>query len=420
MKPELTILIPTYRNMQALRGCLYSLIMNTEYPYKIVVINNDPSDFSRIPIEALLAEIPFKDLSVRHMGGNRGWMGAINAGMESVDTPFFCMMNDDVIFIPGQRDFWRRLMRYYKDPKVGATGPSSNFVMGMQSIFALNAYHAYIAKFLIGFCMVVRTEAFYKAGMLDESLPGGDDLDLSIRLRKAGYDLIGEREAYLHHIGSMTGNRVHEGHWNSSWQQDQTNNALIRKHGIVEWYDLMGRDPFALCLTPEITDLRNKEDEWIASQIPPDQVGVNLGCGTRKMGSFSLDLSRPGETSSGGRKFTGATPDVTGDATNIPARDGSLDYVVALHLFEHLLDPLVALEEWRRVLKPGGKVVVVCPNQNAGNTIVLDYTHLHAYTPESLSRLLIGMGFEITEGISFPVGTFGLVAHKKNCGAVNE
>lgn len=412
MKPLLTILIPTYRGIagsQVLKHCIQSLLLHTEFPYKIVVLNNDPQTAGMVDEFVNAVAQHFPSIKVRHLGGNKGWMGAINAGMEDVDTPFFCMLNDDVVFIPGQKEFWRKMVGLLHGD-VAAVGPSSNFVMGCQNLFFSNLPSALQAKFLIGFCMVLNTEAFKKVGMLDENLPGGDDLDLSIRLRKAGYTMICQREAYLHHIGSVTGNEVHKGYWNSELQTDRTNNALIRKHGLKAWYELVSGDMTDLALAPETQAMRVGEEEWIKKHTPTEGRGISVGSGARRVSSeLCVDIARPGETGAGGRKFSGATNDLVGDAANIPVVSESQDYILALHIFEHLLDPVNVLKEWKRVLKPDGKAIIVCPNHLQMDTMMVDYTHLHAFTPESMTNLLHSAGWEILEMETFIVGTFGVL-----------
>ena len=54
-----------------------------------------------------------------------------------------------------------------------------------------------------------RTADLKALGGLDTSLPGGDDIDLSIRVKGLGKRLIAERRAYVHHHGSVTGRREH-------------------------------------------------------------------------------------------------------------------------------------------------------------------------------------------------------------------
>ena len=407
----MTILIPTYRNVQLLQHCLYSLLINTEFPYKIVVLNNDPNPGITAQIEDFVASVPFPNIKVRNLGGNKGWMGAINAGMEDVDTPLVCMLNDDVVFIPGQREFWRKLAKPFGDNQTAAVGPSSNYVMGSQSIFFSNLPPAFQAKFLIGFCMVLRTDRFREVGLLDENLPGGDDLDLSIRLRQKGYDMICLREAYLHHVGSVTGNNVHKGYWNSDLQTDRSNNALIRKHGLKAWYELVNGNVLDLATSnPEVNVMRDEESTWVKKHAPTEGRGVSVGSGAKRISNeLCIDIARPGDHGAGGRKFDGATNDMTGDACNIPVIGETQDYLLGLHVFEHLIDPVAVLEEWARILKPSGKALIVCPNQHTMDSMMVDYTHLHAFTPESLSRLLQACGWEVVEVDAFAVGTFGVV-----------
>jgi len=43
--------------------------------------------------------------------------------------------------------------------------------------------------------------------------------------------------------------------------------------------------------------------------------------------------------------------------------DGSYDFVAASHVLEHLANPLRALQEWKRLLKPSGTILVVAPHK---------------------------------------------------------
>ncbi len=64
----------------------------------------------------------------------------------------------------------------------------------------------------------------------------------------------------------------------------------------------------------------------------------------------------------------GETPtpiDLYGEATHIPVADQSQDFVLSSHVFEHIPNPILALLEWQRVIKPGGYVVMVVPQPNA-------------------------------------------------------
>ena len=71
-----------------------------------------------------------------------------------------------------------------------------------------------------------------------------------------------------------------------------------------------------------------------------------------------------------------------GDLESVPVGDACFDVVVCLEAIEHVLDPEAVLDEFRRVLIPGGLLVLSTPNRDVvtpGNPY-----HLHEYTPDEL------------------------------------
>jgi SAM-dependent methyltransferase len=53
--------------------------------------------------------------------------------------------------------------------------------------------------------------------------------------------------------------------------------------------------------------------------------------------------------------------DLVCDIVNIPEPSGSFDAILCSEVFEHLPDPLKALDEFSRLLKPGGRLIVTAP-----------------------------------------------------------
>ena len=54
-----------------------------------------------------------------------------------------------------------------------------------------------------------------------------------------------------------------------------------------------------------------------------------------------------------------------GDGDKLPGvADASLDFVHASHSLEHLEDPREALRNWARVLRPGGHIVILVPDED--------------------------------------------------------
>lgn len=53
--------------------------------------------------------------------------------------------------------------------------------------------------------------------------------------------------------------------------------------------------------------------------------------------------------------------DIVSDIVSIPADDDSFDAILCSEVFEHIPDPLAALDEFRRLLRPGGILVLTAP-----------------------------------------------------------
>lgn len=53
--------------------------------------------------------------------------------------------------------------------------------------------------------------------------------------------------------------------------------------------------------------------------------------------------------------------DIVSDINDIPEPDKSFDVILCSEVFEHLPDPLKALKEFSRLLKPGGILIVTAP-----------------------------------------------------------
>lgn len=83
--------------------------------------------------------------------------------------------------------------------------------------------------------------------------------------------------------------------------------------------------------------------------------------------------------------------------------DGA-DVLVAFELIEHLFEPRRFIAQCARLLRPGGLLVVSCPNGEGfdiamlgGRALAVDAEHVNLFNPESLSGLLRRSGFEVLE-----------------------
>ena len=120
--------------------------------------------------------------------------------------------------------------------------------------------------------------------------------------------------------------------------------------------------------------------------------GIEVGCGHRKThpNVIGVDLIANGDQGSVG-VVTGmnAVTDVQASGDDLYMfKDNELDYVVARHNIEHYQDPIKALQEWKRVIKPKGIIGIVIPDDENIDTIKLDPSHKHVFTRSSFKRLI--------------------------------
>lgn len=102
-------------------------------------------------------------------------------------------------------------------------------------------------------------------------------------------------------------------------------------------------------------------EEKIARWIPRGAHGTEIGAGVAPLPGLS-----PAPVYVDCFKAFGADAnraDFYGHACALPFHDSSLDYVLASHVLEHVANPVAALAEWYRVLRPGGIIYLVVPDR---------------------------------------------------------
>lgn len=56
--------------------------------------------------------------------------------------------------------------------------------------------------------------------------------------------------------------------------------------------------------------------------------------------------------------------DIIAYGDDLPFKDSAFDFVISSHVIEHFYDPVKAVKEWLRVIKPGGFVYIIAPHKN--------------------------------------------------------
>lgn len=88
--------------------------------------------------------------------------------------------------------------------------------------------------------------------------------------------------------------------------------------------------------------------------------GVDLGFGGDPITAHAVRVDLPQPYAHVGAK----TVQLGGDTTRLHwFHDGVLDFVYSSHLLEDFVDTRAVLGEWLRVLKPGGRLIIFCPDE---------------------------------------------------------
>lgn len=179
----------------------------------------------------------------------------------------------------------------------------------------------------------------------------------------------------------------------------------IREFYPQEYYGHSGTK-FTGAIETIVGVVAGRQARYVARGLPPGARILDVGCGRgvllgallkRGCEAHGVELSRDAAL--------GADPAI---AIRIVPKlrdagfsDGYFDRVILWHVLEHLPDPRETLLEIRRILKPGGKVIVAVPNFSSWQArwagaawFHLDLPrHLFHFPLPSLRRLLKSCGF---------------------------
>lgn len=397
MSEIVSIIMPTYNNPTLLTQCLKSFLTHrvAEDIFRIYVVDNGTSHVKDF-LDPQIAE----QITIIETGENKGWEGGLIAGLKYIpeDVEFVMFCNDDTYLPYASKEWLHDMLQWFREPKVGAVGPTSNVVMGLQNIFSPVNASAMTVELLIGFCMLVRKSALIEAGGVDDTLPGGDDFDLSIRLRDKGYSLVVDRNVFLFHHGFKTGERLHGnanvgGGWNSYEMQQKVNTALIKKHGFARWQQLMVSISHARAISPYVSTIEDSEGNVIRKLIPKDGKVYELGCGGQLTVPDAIGVDMIPKDQHIDTINKKSVAQINADVSQkLPFIDANV--LVCRHILEHMQDPIAALEHWKEALLPKGMLIVAVPDDAIMKSIMMNKEHKHAYTKEFSIRLFNLIGFK--------------------------
>jgi N-acetylglucosaminyl-diphospho-decaprenol L-rhamnosyltransferase len=288
------VIIPTHNCWELTKTCLEHLSAQT-LPHTAIVCDNGSTDGTP---EQLRRSFP--DVRLIELGTNVGFPAACNRGVLAGRNDVVVLLNNDVECRP---DFLQRLVAPFRDDeRLGSVAslllaPGDERIesfglavdptlAGYPRLRGLAARDAQTTNPILigptGAAGAYRRKAWDDVGGLDEGVFAyAEDVDLALRLRKAGWATTGTSDAMAIHIGSASAVT------RSAWQRYQggfSRGYFLRRYGILRSRNalralatetvVVGGD--ALIFSHDLAALRGRIAGWRAAgglprhRRPPD------------------------------------------------------------------------------------------------------------------------------------------------------
>lgn len=261
MKPEISISTPSvaiilvnWNGYEFTSACINSLLKISYPNYKIILVDNGSQDKSGTRLKK-----EFDDITLISLKENLGFCGGNNAGMRyAVQNNYdYCLLlNNDT---ETEAQFLEHLVEgLNKNPKCAAIQPKIYYMhnkqllwnagglynshLGIPSTIGLNKKNkplydeSRFTDWITGCCILIKTSVIKEIGLLDEQFFAYfEDVDWSLRMRKAGYKLLYEPRSVIYHVAgasSKSSEKNKEGKLNPIIHYYNVRNHLylIRKH----------------------------------------------------------------------------------------------------------------------------------------------------------------------------------------------
>jgi len=225
--PAVSIIIPNKDSAPLLRNCLSSILEKTSYEnYEVIIVENNSSEEATF---ALYEELNrYANIRIVHWKGKGFNFSEIcNFGVRYAHGRQLVFLNNDVLIITPS---WiEEMLMYSQRSDVGAVGAKlyylngsiqhAGMILGLGEVVG-HIYHGaphdaigYMGRLQIvqnmsavtAACMMVRRQVFEEAGQFALEFPYSfNDVDLCIKIRKAGYLIVWTPYAEAYHLESRS------------------------------------------------------------------------------------------------------------------------------------------------------------------------------------------------------------------------
>jgi GT2 family glycosyltransferase len=252
--PKVIAVVLNWCNESETSACLESLAASRYDELTVLLVDNGSPDGSGGALHARFPDTPYLQT-----GANLGYAGGNNRGFAWAlehDAQYVLVLNNDTVVDP---DCVSRLVqaandtgapvvapqiRHFDEPERIWYGGGSFSLMRALGMHETNGHgdRRRPVTFVCGCCFLIRADVLRTVGGFDESyFAYGEDAELSLRLSRAGYDLLYEPAARLLH-------RIEHDAPSTPFQirqRDRNRRRLVARH-----YTAAGRVRFALWFYP--------------------------------------------------------------------------------------------------------------------------------------------------------------------------
>ena len=219
MKPEVTVVIPNYNGLRFLPACLSSLAGQQQVNLLVTIVDNGSTDGSLEYIEENHPEV-----QVLPLPENMGFSAAVNAGIRDSSAPYIFLLNNDTELPPdcvqrllivaeeySQYGFFAPKMLSFSERSI-LDGAGDGFLRGGAG-YRLGTMEPDSEVYnqageIFGACagaVLYRSSIFEQVDLFDEDFFAYlEDVDLNLRMNRAGIRGYYVPKARVYHIGSAT------------------------------------------------------------------------------------------------------------------------------------------------------------------------------------------------------------------------
>ena len=259
MGKKVAVILVNWNSFSVTFDCITSLQKMSYHDFDILVTDNGSTDGSGKQLKESFPEIILIESAT-----NRGFTGGNNMGMQyAINTgyQYVILLNNDTFV---KEDFLLLLTDYMdRNPLVGAIQPLIYWNHNRALVWDAGDYYnkftgrAYSTNFnkqlipsnnrvkqvdwITGCAFFTRVSVLKETGLLAENLfMYFEDVDLSFRIRKAGYPLVFHNESVIYHIAGMSNknkNKGKEGYLNPIVHYINIRNRIwLLKRYTKPWY----------------------------------------------------------------------------------------------------------------------------------------------------------------------------------------